>query len=144
MRIVNEYPPNIDAIDAAFKTRDVQGVVYCYGDAIYNPFGIDVPKWIVDHEIVHSARQGDDPAGWWVTYIADPKFRFDEELLGHIEEYRSFCAEYSRNRAARRTYLTAIAKRLAGPVYGNIVSVDRAKAMIKTAQRAEASPDLES
>ena len=128
MKIVHAYPPNMIEIKAKFPTADRAGVMFCYGKKIYVPDGTDVPESLIAHEEVHSERQGWSPASWWEKYLEDAKFRYNEELLAHIAEF-----EWYRNqsRKTRQLALKVIAKRLASPLYGRMVSLEKAKASIK-------------
>jgi len=127
MRIAIDFPPNIDAIKAVFPIRG-RGVIFCYGDTIFNPDSVVVPPRLVAHETVHSMSQGGDPAGWWEKYLTDEEFRLAEEILAHRAEYR--CALHDANRNQRRQALKLIATRLSGPLYGRMLSLDEAKRVI--------------
>lgn len=131
MRVVHDFPPNWDEVNAVFKVAG-KPVIFCYGDRIYNPSQIDVTPALYAHELMHSRQQGDDPAGWWRRYIDDIAFRFEQELAAHQAEYIA-AMKSAPNRHARRTYAKAIAQRLAGPLYGHVVSPMEAKRLIKEA-----------
>lgn len=126
MDIVKAYPPNYNDICAVLPVRGKPGVIFTYGDTIYNPQGIDILPHIRAHEAVHKMQQGDDPAGWWERYLADPQFRFDMEWPAHVTEYRAYVTDYP-NRSARRRALATIAKRIASPLYGRVISFPAAK-----------------
>jgi hypothetical protein len=128
MDIVNEFPPNIDDIKKVFPITGKE--IFAYGNTIYNPTGVALPPWLIAHEEVHQAQQAGDPAWWWGHYLDDPQFRFEQELEAHIEEYRVFCTAPS-DRTGRRLYLRNIARRLSSPMYGNMVSYDKARRLIK-------------
>jgi len=115
---VHGYPPNIDAIDAAFHTRNAYGVIYAYGNTIYNPFKVWLAPFIIEHEKVHLERQGDDPAGWWDRYIKDEEFRYTEELLAHRREYEVRKRGKDGKKYSRYALLKETAKRLLAPFYG--------------------------
>lgn len=132
MRILDgEYPPNFEEIKKVFPiVEGAVGVLYAWGDRIYNPSSIPVPEQLIAHEHVHSERQllkGVEE--WWVDYLCDPAFRLEEELLAHIREYKYFSMFYPRNK--RRLYLKAVAERLSGPLYGRLVKFEEAKLLIK-------------
>lgn len=130
MNIVEGYPPNIEAINRVFL-RPLVRVLYCYGDTIYNPGGIEVTSSLMEHEKVHSQRQGDQPGPWWHAYIHNPHFRIEEEVLAHMAEYAEILAQ-NPNRATRRRNLSHISHRLAGPMYGRLLSLDKARLAITT------------
>lgn len=124
---IKDRPPNYTSIRAVFPAASNEGVIFAYGDKIYNPSGVKIPKEIIDHELVHCKRQIEmGVVLWWEKYLDDPAFRYYEEVLAHRAEYKSFCArQTSRNQ--RRTALKFIAKRLSSSLYGKIVTFDKAK-----------------
>lgn len=116
MRIVHDYPPLYDAIDAAFGLelrKDVFRPIFAWGSSIYNPHHVKIPPALIAHESVHGRRQGGDIVGWWRRYIDDQKFRLAEEIPAHVAEYRAL-ARGPKDRAA----LVFVAKRMASPLYG--------------------------
>lgn len=140
MKIERSRPPNYDAIIAAFPwVAKTIGVIFAWDDRIYNPHGITVTPSLLAHEIVHSQRQKGDPVSWWDKYLIDPAFRFAEEVPAHIEEYAYF-AGHEAKRAHRRRYLTDIAGRLAGPLYGRLTSKEAAIRLLKTGARVLLAP----
>ena len=132
MKIVHAYPPNIDQIDEVFKVRGTPGVVYTYGDTIYVPDGSVVSPSLKSHEGVHYSRQTNDRGAieaWWARYLTDAEFRLAEELPAHRAEFRTFCALH-KDRTLQMRMLHAIADRLAGPLYGGLISASRARNLI--------------
>lgn len=128
MIIIQARPPNFEKIAAEFPQAFRSDVMFCYGDKIYFPSGARISDSIMAHEKVHSDRQGNNPEAWWDQYIADIKFRFDEELLAHKKEYQVECGELTRNQ--RRIALRQIAQRLSSKLYGSMVSIDEAKRLL--------------
>lgn len=125
-----EYPPNIEALRAAFPLRN--GVIFAYYPHIYAPDGGMTPA-LVAHEMVHldrQARHAGGVVGWWLDYIGSAEFRLMEEIPAHYAEYRYLVtAEPSRD--SRRRNLAIIAKRLSSPLYGNMVSLETAKRILE-------------
>lgn len=120
MKIEKSLPPNFEKIAKHIPQAHGHGVIFAYGDTIFNPSGVYIPPHIVAHEEIHGRRQlaiGVD--SWWDNYIRDLDFRYNEELLAHREEYRIACAG---SRQVRRRALKEIAKRLCSPLYGSLVS----------------------
>ena len=70
--ISNEYPPNYEEIKKAFNL--VKGVVFTYGNTIYNPDNIKINKLLLEHEKVHIRQQGTNPEEWWKRYLIDKDF----------------------------------------------------------------------
>ena len=134
MKILIENPPNIDDIDKVLHVKDKPGVLFTYGDSIYNPFNVDLPPWIISHEEVHCERQMvHGPEYWWDKYLKDIGFRYEEELLAHQREYQVYCA-MARSRNERRLGLKVMAKRLSSDLYGSVISFKDAKEEIKNVQ----------
>lgn len=89
MNIVIAYPPNIAEIRTRFRLPPGAGIIFAYGDTIYNPDGISISPFLLAHEQTHQRQQGCDPAGWWHRYLADLPWRLDQELEAHRVEYRA-------------------------------------------------------
>ena len=139
MMVVSGLPPNIDEVDAAFHCRD-QDVFYSWGDRVFSSHGQVVPPALQAHEQVHCDRQLVHPGGvvgWWRAYIEDPDFRLKEEILAHRAEYRWWVVRPDVDRpvtgfrSARLYHLTHIAKRLASPLYLNMIGLSEAKRLIE-------------
>lgn len=130
--VVVGKPPNYAELDALF---DLEGksILFAWRDRIYNPQGITIPSWLVEHEKAHAARQGvteEDTERWWAKYVQDGSFRFYEELVAHRAEWVAFQAA-TKDRNLRAKYLDAISGRLASPLYGSLVDKQEAKRLIK-------------
>jgi hypothetical protein len=129
MKIIRAYPPNFRAIVSIFSHARKQGVIFTFGDTIYNPSGGIIPDALRVHESVHSDRQGASPDAWWEQYLSSAAFRFDEELPAHRAEF-AFLAAANIYRSQVEKHLRAVADRLSGPLYGCMVSFDKAKELI--------------
>lgn len=128
MREVFDHPPLFALIDAKFHVAG-KPIIFSWGGIVYNPQRIEIPPALWAHEAVHGARQGGGIEAWWRRYIDDPVFRLVEEIPAHRAEYRQMLAECG-NRRARRSYLRQMAKRLAGPLYGRMVTPAAARRLI--------------
>lgn len=132
MVIAKAPPPNAEAIEKVFPgvTSGERPIFFCYGTTIFNPSGADIPLQIIAHEAVHSLRQSDwgHLEDWWYHYLYEPQFRYEQELAAHKWEYQFF--RMLNNRHFSRQYLTGIAERLAGPLYGNMTTRIKAKRLI--------------
>lgn len=130
-----EYPPIIEEIAAKFPQCLEKGVIFSWGDSIYNPSAGTIPKQILAHEAVHGQRQlVDGIEKWWKLYIEEETFRFQEELPAHQEEYKVYCT-MTNDREQRARYLHRIACRLAGELYGRCCSYMDARKQIKEVTR---------
>lgn len=126
-RIVVDFPPNYDAIAAAFPIRAKRGVIFSFGPVIYNPHNVPIAPHFLAHELAHGMRQGVDAVtigDWWKRYIDDREFRLAEELVAHIAEYRCLAEGGGRNQ--RRTAAKAVAARLSSPIYGRMIGRNEA------------------
>lgn len=132
-RVLTMFPPNYRDIVKAFPIIRGKTVAFAYGGTIYNPNRWDMPPQIIAHEKVHMERQGSDPAGWWTRYIAEPIFRLDEEILAHRAEVHFLGMLSWRD-------IETIARRLASPLYGNLISVDKAMSLIADGIDAQRTP----
>lgn len=139
MKVIKAFPPNYQAINDAFDVRG-KGVIFCYGDRIYNPSGVAVGPDLVTHEQVHSERQQAHAGGvedWWRHYIADPAFRLAEEIPAHQAEFRYWLRQPGADRPVKGFRSAAefrrlhIAQRLAGPLYGRLLTVSDAKSLLQ-------------
>lgn len=130
MQIIKDYPPIYQAIiDAGMNPHE--GVIYTYGDAIYNPNGIELPDHLIKHEETHSRQQRSDVDAWWGRYLIDPYFRIDQEVEAYAVQYKFIC-QTMKDRNQRARVLTDFARTLSGPLYGNIIGHQAAFKMIKS------------
>lgn len=122
-----------------------QGVLYSWGDKIYNPSGVEVPAWLVLHEKVHFDQQTEmrnphetlDSAvrRWWGMYIRSMAFRLLMEIPAHQVEYAAYI---TLNKDKKKRYLNDIASRLSGPLYGYMLTHDEAvKEILNDTQRQQ-------
>ena len=128
--IVIDYPPIIEEIKAVFPAvGTTKGVIFSWGDKIYNPDNVHISEALHAHELVHGTRQTSDEAAiikWWRTYLADTEFRINEELLGHKAELAVlFKTQPDRNK--RIILAQQVARRLSGPIYGNAITLSEAR-----------------
>lgn len=129
MKVVVARPPNFGQIVAVFPEAKQRGVIFTFGETIYNPSGGHIPAWLKAHEGVHFSRQTNHkPAieGWWKRYLEDPEFRLAEELPAHRAEWKAY-AEVHKNGNQRAQMLHQIALRLASPLYGSLITFSKAK-----------------
>ena len=119
-RVLIERPPNYNELVKLFPIAG-KGVIFSWRPFIYNPMNVRISPQLFAHEAVHQFRQYGDVEGWWRRYVDDTEFRLREEALGHRAELRKV-VEMGMNRHQRRSEAKKIAKRLASPVYGSLVS----------------------
>lgn len=132
MQIVRDRPPNFAQIVEVFPSARRESVIFTYGDKIYSLSSSEISPALMEHELVHSIRQGKTVAeieDWWRKYLEHDQFRYEEELLAHQAEYRHFITN-DANRQTKRRQLATIAKRLSSPLYGSMLTVSQAKRAI--------------
>ena len=112
------------------------GVIYTYGDTIYNPSGVDLPDHLIAHEETHSTQQGADPDAWWDRYLQDPYFCIEQETAAYARQYAYICATV-RDRNQRNRILLDLSRILAGPVYGNVIGTTDAYKKIKSLSKVK-------
>lgn len=115
--ILAERPPNFERILKAFPNAADAGVLFAYGPNIYNPSGKSIPAALLAHEGVHCQRQSGLflPDAWWDLYITDPGFRYNEELMAHVAEFKAQAPGLDGNYRAK--LLASTASRLVAPLY---------------------------
>lgn len=134
-QIIKDFPPNYEEVRKAFPAIKGRNILFSWGDKLYNPGGILVPRFIRVHEAAHGARQKGDVEGWWRRYIDDPDFLLEEELIAHSveQEYR---LKHAFNRRERRAILKQTAERLASRIYGPVVSKKKARKLLEIMHNA--------
>jgi len=130
MKIITTFPPNIEEIREKFGELP-HTAVFTYGDTIYNPSSGFIDTYLLTHEETHQVQQGDNPREWWRKYLADNKFRLDQEVSAYKNQYHHFCRNKKDPFKADK-FLEIISSHLASSMYGNIITQDEAKNLIKS------------
>ena len=126
MKIIYEYPPNIEKIREHFPIKS--GIIFTYGGELYNPDKGNISADLMAHEETHVAQQGNDPDKWWDRYFIDDAFRLEQETEAYRNQYKYSLENY--NRAGRKRLLKKISKDLSSPLYGNLITENEAKEAI--------------
>jgi hypothetical protein len=128
--VFKKYPPNYKAIVAAIPAvKKNKNIVFAYKGALYNPAANYLDPAFIAHELTHIERQGDKSDEWWEQYMSDVKFRLEEELAAYRVQWEYAVEFYDRR--SRRLTLAHCAKDLSGPMYGNLITRQRAEELIK-------------
>ena len=127
LTVVDASPPNFDKIVAVLPEAATPGVMFAYDGKVYFPGGKGpLTRELNDHETVHLDRQKHQGLdSWWDSYLTDVDFRYNEELLAHRAEYRTYCKRHI-NPVKRAQFLRLVAKRLASPLYAAGLTPERA------------------
>lgn len=133
MTVREELPPEWIMQGCLSKFRvNPEYTYWTYGDILYNPGGHAIPDYVAAHEERHMKQQSEIEGGkdaWWKKYLADPRFRLEQEADAYGAEYRYFCkTRPDRNLRARFLHLKA--QQLASPLYQVAVSQQQASDMI--------------
>jgi hypothetical protein len=129
MKIINQYPPNFEIINQAFKLH--KGIVFTYGDIIYNPDNGPIDEPLMNHEKTHSQQQAEyGVEKWWDRYLADPAFRASQEIPAYQNQYKLAC-KLIKDKNRLFNYTSALAKDLSGEMYGKLMTFDQALEAIK-------------
>lgn len=125
--IKHEKPPCYDRCVKEFGIDWDKGIIITYGGIIYSKK--EVSCLDIAHELIHVRQQhGWDPDEYLEKFIADPKFRLDSEVeafqagVKYVKEHHP--------RSIQRRCIHEWATRLSGPNYGNIITYEKAKALL--------------
>lgn len=121
MKVAKEFPPNYDRIcEVIPAVKDIRGIVFTYGDTIYNPDDMPVEDHLDVHESVHQAQQAKmGIEEWWEEYLKNPQFRLEQELEAYRAQYQFTRKVYGL--APAGDLLKQVADDLSGTMYGNIM-----------------------
>lgn len=130
MKIVIGYPPNHREIKKRFNLTQ-KGVIFTYGNFIFNPDNWDIPYHLLKHEATHARQQAafGNVDEWWDKYMADDEFRLDMEIEAYYYQYQYFCKN-KKDPMKRQIFLQKIAHDLSSSIYGNIISFEDAMSII--------------
>jgi hypothetical protein len=128
MNVEFSYPPNIEKIRATFTLH--KGIVFTYGDTIFNPDRSNIDPALACHEATHCRQQGDDPESWWERYLVDPQWRVLQEIEAYRAQWKQ-ARKMIKDRNIRHKLLMNIARDLSSAIYGNAISFDAAYKAIK-------------
>lgn len=129
MNVVAGLPPNINQIAKRFNLTNITGVVFTYGDTIYNPSNGIIDVYLMTHEETHSRQQGESPWIWWKKYLVSDSFRLSQEVEAYRAQYEHFCKN-KKDPFKEEQFLTRLASDLSSPMYGSICSLEEAKEYI--------------
>ena len=131
MQVVNNWPPNIAKIKTFAEI--FPGVVFTYGNIIYNPFNVEIQSDLMVHEQVHMNQQGEFPEEWWNRYCRDIDFRLRQEVEAYGEQYLFIKKHVGTKRM--KSVLFKMADALSSALYGKIIDFQKAEQLIRTYRR---------
>ena len=117
-----------------FPKADIGQVYFAFWKYISMPKGTkECPVTLVVHESVHLEQQGGlfGAIKWWFKYVLSKKFRYSQELEAYQVQVKWFDDTQKAGLKKRYLYRKEIARMLASPMYGNMVSEDEAFLQLK-------------
>lgn len=128
-----QKPPNWLTIVANFPAVDWdKGIIVTFGDTYYCKE--EISPDLIAHESTHMRQQLAFGIGeWWDRYFIDQKFRLEQEVEAYQNQVR-WLKEHTEgmDRNERRMRIKFCAQALASGIYGNIISYEKALALIKS------------
>ncbi len=129
MKIVIDYPPNIELIRATFKLHD--GIVFCYGDTLFNPDNGPVDDALMAHEETHMRQQEEmGVERWWNYYLSSALFRVSQEVEAYQNQYKVF-KKLLKDKNDLNRALHRIASDLSSEMYGKVMTLVEARKAIQ-------------
>lgn len=86
LKIKEEFPPNYELLKEALNPPEQ--AIFCYGNTIYNPSNRELHLDVIEHESIHSQRQGNTPDAWYAQYLTNEEFRKEEELIAYRHQLK--------------------------------------------------------
>lgn len=133
VKISNKKPPQwiLDAVKEQFDVDWESSVIFTYGDLITSYYG-EMSEDLMAHEPHHTKQQKEygGPDKWWKEYLANPQFRYEQELECYRLQYQ-WLDKNIKDRNEKFKYLLHYAKSLSGKMYGNLVTTQEAMNEIK-------------
>jgi len=132
MNVVIDLPPMYREIVRRFPAAMSNGVVFTWGDTLYNPSGTHIGPDLFVHEELHTAQQVwvGGPEAWWRRYFIDPAFVLDQEARAYGRQLAWIHAHHP-NRGRRARELHQLARELASPIYGPCCTFAAAQKLIR-------------
>lgn len=114
--------PLLSRYKEVFDTNE--HTIFAYDKVIYCDH--ELPEHLQVHERRHLMRQQKIGVDEWVEkYLTDIQFRLNEEVIAYKEQLESV-----KNRDARHRLRIKCANDLASPLYGNIVTLQKAMELL--------------
>lgn len=134
VKVSTQKPPQwiLDAVKEQFGVVWESNVIFTYGDIISTYKG-EMTEDLLTHEGHHTVQQENfgGPDKWWREYLANPQFRFNQELECYQRQYK-WLKENEPNGMVRAKMLGHYATSLSGEMYGKLCTYDEAKEQIKS------------
>jgi hypothetical protein len=132
MNVVVDGPPMWREIAQRFPASITNGVVFTWGDTLFNPSGGEISEDLFAHEAMHTKQQeaAGGPEAWWKRYLVDAAFVLDQEARAYGRQF-AWIRAHHRNRGRQARELHALARVLASPMYGSCCTFPAALKLIR-------------
>jgi len=145
MKTLETHPPNFSEIKHHLPELANHGV-FTFGNTLYNPYKFKIDPSLMKHEEMHSTQQSEYQKGnywiillpkirvknWWDRYLKDSAFRLSQELPAY--QVQLWVLESVLKPKELEKALTAFAKDLTSPLYGNRMSIQNARKALQSPQ----------
>lgn len=131
MKTSDNFPPNYSFIKEILGDIESDKPIFCFGDTIYNPFGVKLTPDLERHEEVHSEQQSHLPEVWWNKYLLDKDFRLSQEIEAYGEQFVFIKSLPKITPKLIEWFQDRIASSLASPLYGRMISYGEAVSKIR-------------
>lgn len=137
MKVVVGLPPIFEEIARVLPGALRYGVLFSWGDTIFNPDNVPISQALMAHEEVHGRQHAaiGGPEIWWSRYMMEPRFRLEQEEPAHIVELGVITQGWRTNRHHRQGWLNIIARRLSGPLYNKLIPMHKAESLLRHAMK---------
>ena len=131
MQIINKKPLKAYLFRLRFgkEASYEKGVIFVFNQKIYTRYPLS--EHLIVHEETHIQQQGNllGSIKWVMMYMLSASFRLRQELEAYRAQYKYIFKHSNRNEA--NTLLLRISKDLSSEMYGDIISFDEAKRLIR-------------
>lgn len=130
VRLVHKKPFFYPIIRIFFPKATWDHMIFTFNSTIYSKNKISDDLFI--HEDCHVGQQGYlwGSIQWWIKYITNSHFRFQEEAYAYHKQYQYFCTKV-KDREEQNSHLYMLARVLSGPEYGNCCTPSEAMQAIR-------------
>jgi len=109
-----------------------KGTVFTYGYTIhiFDKSKMNVPLY--HHETKHCFQQAkyESPDAWWERYFTDVEFRKQQEFEAYERQIKSI-KKHIKDRNRQVIYIHYIQKDFASSMYGNMVTLEESRRLLK-------------
>lgn len=131
IKFSKEIPSIYETLHKKFGVEWERGLIITYGETVYCNYVLDAFK--IAHEATHVKQQlsyTEGVVGWWDRYLIDIPFRLNQELEAYQNEVFAIKATFMKKQK-KAQLINQVCKDLSSYIYGNIISYDEARRILK-------------